>query len=109
MGHMRVNRSIFMALAIIWFCVSCGHETMNKLRHVESIIQEHPDSALVVSNEIPSEELTTTKQRAYYSLLYAKALDKNYIDTTDVSIIEPAVEYYSKHRHDDKYAEVAIF
>lgn len=104
-----MNRPILMALAIILFCVSCGHETMNKLHHVESIIQEHPDSALVVLNEIPSEELTTTKQRAYYSLLYAKALDKNYIDTTDVSIIEPAVEYYSKHRRDDKYAEALFY
>ena len=39
----------------------------------------------------------TQRQQAHFSLLYAIALDKNYIDTTDVGVILPAVEYYEHH------------
>lgn len=39
----------------------------------------------------------SAKDKAYYSLIYAMALDKSYIDTTDTSILEPALKYYSAH------------
>lgn len=62
---------------------------------IDSYIQERPDSALIVLNAIDKTQLNTASLKAKYSLLYAMALDKNYIDTTDVSILQDAQVYYS--------------
>lgn len=88
---------------------SCNREATRQLQYVQGIIQERPDTALTILQNLPAESLKASSQKALYSLLYAKALDKNYIDTTDVSIIEPAVEYYSRHRRDDRYAEALFY
>ena len=42
-------------------------------------------------------QLRLPKERAQFALLYAIAIDKNYIDTTDFGVIRPAVEYYLNH------------
>ena len=67
------------------------------MNDVESYIQERPDSALKVLRTVSQKSLGTKALKAQYSLLYATALDKNYIDTTDLSVIIPAVEYYAKY------------
>jgi tetratricopeptide (TPR) repeat protein len=74
----------------------------NQLSDVESYIEDRPDSALTVLESLQKSNLDTKELKARYSLLYAMALDKNYIDTTDVSIIEPAVRYYERHGSADE-------
>ena len=69
---------------------------------MESYIQERPDSALRVLRNVDSLTLNTKSLRAHYSLLFAMALDKNYIDTTDVSVVMPAVNYYKRHGNPDE-------
>ena len=59
-------------------------------------MQEHPDSALTVLQSIPSDELNNHTQRAKHALLTSMALDKNYIDVAEDSIINVAVDYYSQ-------------
>lgn len=77
---------------------SCFQDsTRMLLDDIETYIQEHPDSALTVLRNIDTLELKTNSSKAKYSLLYSTALDKNYIDTTNLAIIHPAIEYYSKH------------
>lgn len=66
------------------------------LQDVETYIQERPDSALRVLRKVDSLTLNTKALRARYSVLFAMALDKNYIDTTALSILEPTVAYYEK-------------
>lgn len=88
---------------IVLIVISCcsgscsSHQTGVKLKDVESYIQERPDSALKILDELNRKFLTNNELRAKFSLLYSIALDKNYIDTTDLSIIQPAVDFYSKH------------
>lgn len=78
--------------------ISCSDRTVSvALNNVESYIQERPDSALKVIEAIDTTRLNTKALRAKYSLLYAMALDKNYVDTTDINIIQPATAYYTKH------------
>jgi len=72
------------------------------LSDVESYIQERPDSALAVLRGIDKKTLGSRRLQAQYSLLEAAALYKNYIDTTDLGIIEPAVDYYSRHGSADE-------
>ena len=83
--------------------LSCGNRAVSaQLDDIESYIQERPDSALAAIEAIDTNGLNTRALAAKYSLLYAMALDKNYIDTTDLSIIEPAVNYYRRHGSADE-------
>lgn len=87
----------FLLFAIVACSCVINHQTKDVLDSVDSIIQEKPDSALRVLGSLSPDDLGTRELQARYSLLYATALDKNYIDTTDLSVIRPAFEYYSKH------------
>lgn len=87
------------ALAI----TSCGCRAVsNTLADVESYIQDRPDSALAVLKGIDGDRLLTPARKAHYSLLYAMALDKNYIDTTYINVIKPAVDYFRNHGSPDE-------
>ena len=77
--------------------VSCDNrQTKSLLQDVETYIQERPDSALRVLRKVDSLTLNTKSLQARYSVLFAMALDKNYIDTTALSILEPTVAYYER-------------
>ena len=66
-------------------------------------MDEHPELALEALEAIDTDALTTRKVQAKYALLYSMALDKNYIDVTNDSIIAPAATYYTNHgTADDK-------
>ena len=89
---------IFLIPLSLFFAFSCSNkQIVAQLSDINSIIEDYPDSALIILESIPKDHLHTSAIKARYSLLYAMALDKNYIDTTDVRIIEPAVKYYEKH------------
>ena len=75
-------------------CSCASRHTAATLNDVETYIQQRPDSALATIRAIDTTTLTTRSLRAHYALLYAMALDKNWIDTTDVGVVMPAVEYY---------------
>ena len=80
------------------FCVSCGQSISHKrLSDIESYIDSRPDSALVAIRQIDTTALRGRAAKAKYSLLHAMALDKNYIDTADTRIAQPAVDWYSRH------------
>ena len=95
-------RNIGLLLVLSMAFVSCGKNysfsrTGRILEGIESYIHERPDSALAVLESIDPAKLRSARLRAEYSLWYTAALDKNYIDTTDLEVIRPAYEYYSRH------------
>ena len=63
-----------------------------KLLQAEAVMNEHPDSALNLLKGIEQPELQTREHHARYALLYSQALDKNYIDLTNDSLINIAVD-----------------
>ena len=65
-----------------------------KLQQAETCMNEYPDSALSLLKSIGQADLQSEEHRARYALLYSQALDKNYIDVTNDSLINIAVEYY---------------
>lgn len=92
-----MNRFVIIFLLMSFLLVSCDNrQTKSLLQDVETYIQERPDSALRVLRKVDSLTLNTKALRARYSLLFAMALDKNYIDTTALSILEPTVAYYER-------------
>lgn len=101
--------SLHMFKKIIWFSTvlcafSCTNKPLDHLEEVDSYIQEYPDSALATLKSIDPTALKNKKEKALYSLLSAMAFDKNYIDTADISIITPALDWYEKHKNDDHWA-----
>lgn len=94
----RINVSfITLSLALFLFSSCANHQTAATLNDIETYIKERPDSALATIRAIDTTSLKTPRLRAHYSLLHAMALDKNWIDTTDVNVVMPAVEYYDRH------------
>ena len=74
-----------------------------ELHRADVYMDEHPELALEALEAIDTDALTTRKVQAKYALLYSMALDKNYIDVTNDSIIAPAATYYTNHgTADDK-------
>lgn len=89
--------------ALLLLCaMGCGNHTAVKgvLDSAEAIMNERPDSALVLLENIDSAAVRGRATAARYSLLRSMALDKNVIDTADISIILPAVRYYERKGDD---------
>ena len=100
----KILRHIVPVVLIAMLIVSCGRDrsTIETLTRVESIMQEHPDSALSLLQAIDTEAITTDRCRALHALLLSQAYDKNYIDLTSDSLISIAINYYADtddHRH----------
>ena len=85
------------------FCLSCHNQQLTeRLDFAESFIEDHPDSSLAIVKSIDTLSLKSKAIKARYALLYAMALDKNYVDTTNINVVLPAVNYYSKHGSSDE-------
>lgn len=91
---------------------SCSHtrsrEMDRRLARAESLMNDHPDSALMLLEHIgaplpgtsDSLSLGSSARKALYALLLTQARHKNYIDETDDSLIATAVDYFRYHRDD---------
>ena len=89
----------FKAIIVLFFPIilsSCLDSQVNsmKLDKAKSLLNERPDSSLAIIRSIDTLSLGSKATKAKYSLLHAIALDKNYIDTTDINVVLPAVNYY---------------
>ena len=106
MENLMAMKRISLIIALALTCLSgCAPKSvLNTLADIETFIQERPDSALTILDTIDRVSLTTARSKAYHALLYAMALDKNFIDVSDDSIAQVAVDYYSKHGPQKYYA-----
>lgn len=94
---MKTKPYLFLLFLILTVFSCSNRDAAKMLNDIESYMQERPDSALAEIRSIDATCLNTRELRAKYSLLHAMALDKNYINTTDIRIIEPALSYYTHH------------
>ena len=103
-------KRLFLIMATLGSLLSCtSHNISRTLKNVESYIMERPDSALTVLESIERSHLKTPRNRAHHALLHAMALDKNYIDVTDDSIAQVAVDYYSRKGADKNKARAYYY
>lgn len=101
------NSATLMKHLILLLCLilfgSCSSTPNPVLAEIASVIEDYPDSALMLLRRIDYSNTKSDKVKAKYSLLYAMALDKNYIDICSDSIIRPALDYYSNRGvYDDR-------
>ena len=93
-----MKRHILFAAVVLSIAVSCtGRGIIRALDDVESCLSEHPDSALSVLDSLSTAGIQGREANAKFALLYSMALDKSYIDATDDSLINIAVDWYRKH------------
>jgi len=89
-------KNILPILLLLLAFTACGDKkaVIDALNRAEALMNEHPDSALNLLRTLTSDDFQKEKNRARYALLHSQALDKNYIDVTNDSLISVAVEYY---------------
>ena len=95
MKMLKVILSGVLAVLLATACRS-GDDARARMRLLEPklLASEQVDSCLAELRTIDTAILSRPADRARYALLHAMALDKNYIDTTDLSVIAPAADYY---------------
>jgi hypothetical protein len=72
-----------------------GHQTID-FRKIENLMPQHPDSALMLLEQIENKENLSRKDKAHYYLLLTEAEDKTYVTHTTDSLISIAADYYEK-------------
>ena len=93
--------SIVVVLGMYGCCQS--DEVDNRLNVADSLMECHPDSALIILDGVDDSELCHSRIRARHALLKSMALDKNGIDTTTFDVLQPAIDYYlTKGTADEK-------
>ena len=81
---------------VLLLCGSCtGSEINRTLDRAERCMDSHPDSALMIIESIPRNELKSGEQEARFALLKSIALEKNYIEVRSDTLIRKALAYYS--------------
>ena len=88
-------------ICVLTFCERQDVIT-ESLDRAESCMSDRPDSALAILEAMDSTHFNSRRQNARYALLKSMALDKNYIDRTDDSLVNVAVNYY-RHRCNPAY------
>jgi len=90
----------FIVLLLL-FSAGCSRsrETVAALDIAESVMNERPDSALLILQDRQTRGLPK-KEKARYSLLLTQAREKRWIRHTSDSTINVAVNYYSKRGTD---------
>ena len=74
-------------------CIGLSHKNP-VLEELDTMVQEQPDSAYTILSSFDRSTLTTREDIAHFSLLYSIALDKMYIDVTEDTLINVAVDFY---------------
>lgn len=91
-------RIILGLLVILSFTGCYNREQTFHLDETEALLQNKPDSAFAILQQLKSEG--SQAEQARYALLYSEALDKNHIKVTNDSLIRRAWEYYKNHPKD---------
>ena len=103
------HTGILLTLVAALLFVACRTDnTSIQLRDLaETLMNAAPDTALALLDSIDCRQLSRA-DNARYALLRSQALDKNFIDITNDSLISIAVDYYA-HSHNEPYKMLAHY
>ena len=96
-----------LVAALLFVACRSDNTSIQLLDQAETLMNAAPDTALALLDSIDSQRLGRA-DNARYALLRSQALDKNFIDITNDSLISIAVDYY-KHSHNNLYKGMAYF
>ena len=72
-----------------------GHQTID-FRKIENLMPQHPDSALMLLEQIENKENLSRKDKAHYYLLLTETQDKTFVKHETDSLITIATDYYEE-------------
>lgn len=106
---MKKRTYILYSLVAFVILLSCSKKDgKDILLKAEGLIQEHPDSALILLKSVENPDNLKKDQRADYYLLLADAKYKNEISLYGDSTLNEPVEYFSK-TNDSKKTTLSYF
>ena len=91
----RLTRFLLVLPLFLLACSRAGeHEAL--FRQVESVVSDHPDSAMVLLQRIEEPERLDSADWARWALLTTQARDKAFIRHTTDSVINRVADYYQR-------------
>nr|WP_321354499.1 hypothetical protein [uncultured Draconibacterium sp.] len=103
---------LFFFLSTLFLCFSCKYQADKVepiLQKVETLLEQHPDSALVLLEEIPNPQSLKKSLYYQYFLLQIQAKDKSYRDITSDTLIFDIQKYYKKENDIEKAALASFY
>lgn len=96
--HISISLLLMMLLACSLGGCHSGHSDYDqRLVSADSLLHDHPDSAMQMLAAIDNRSLKGDSNRAYHALLLTQARYRCYVAATSDSLINVAVEYYEQH------------
>lgn len=111
----RLNLFVYTILLLIFsLLLSCQNEkeagSEQLLRQAEEMLEEHPDSALLLLQSIDASGVLDKSGKIYYNFLLIQAKDRNLINISGDSVmLKEAVDYYSHHNDAGKAARAYYY
>ena len=103
-----MRHTLPLILTIVLLATACSDQRyVAMLDRAETLMMNAPDTALALLDSVNSRRLYRG-DKARYALLRSQALDKNYIDVTNDSLINIAVDYYA-HSGNIRYRGMAYY
>jgi tetratricopeptide (TPR) repeat protein len=98
----KILAAAALTLTLIIALTSCQPSPAERhacalMDEAEKLIETQPADALQLLDSIDAKAITSKENAARHALLLSMALDKNYIDTTSLAVIQPAADYYLQH------------
>ncbi len=102
-------KKLVLFFSVLLLCVSCNEEALQKLHRADSIMSSNCDSALTILQGIDASKFCTGYSRAYYALLITEAKYKNFLPLKNDSLINIAVDYFSKKDNPQLYGRSLMY
>jgi len=103
-GYLKFGLIIIISI----LAVSCSF-IPNELKTAEKLIEDNPDSALHILQNIPSEQISSGESRALYGLLMFQTLGTKKLPMKPDSLIDFSIEYFTNHPKDDRLAACYLY
>ena len=99
-----------LLFATLFSCMRQEKPLPAELSRAESVMWEHPDSALLCLSSLDSSIMNEPENiRMYHALLKIKAKDKLYIPHKSDSLIKSIVQYYEDYGTPDQLMEAYYY
>ena len=106
MNHFSIRHiAILIAVMLISSCTRMPEE----LKTAEKLLEDNPDSSLLILRKIPPAKHLDGEAKAMYNLLYIRALDKKYLPLKPDTLLDYSISWYEKHPDDNKLATAWLY
>ncbi|WP_456086829.1 tetratricopeptide repeat protein [Parabacteroides sp.] len=107
--YMKNALNILLLLFLVYLLACTNRQTaeiLPELTRAESLMYNHPDSALLLLENMSPPSSSDKLQNATWSLLLVQARDKNYIKHRSDSLVNVAYDYFMKQEDPNRRALV---